>query len=126
MANSAIIPTGFDVKVHEDGEMIKLIFDDDQSHSSEVILGRSNIPLLISELQKFAPAPRTEMRPEDIALGKVLALRGVKVGPGQDGGVRLVLSIEMDENSGIDLPMNLTAQERDGLVSQLLAFVRKS
>lgn len=126
MKNNFLVPTGFEVARHEDGEMVKITFEDDQAHSSEIMLGKTNLPLLISELQKYAPAPRAEMKPGDISPGNVVAVRGVKVAPGQDGGVNLILSVELDRNRGIDLPMNLTAIERDGLVRQLMAFVQKS
>ncbi len=126
MGTDQIIPTGFEVSKHENGETIKLAFSDDKSHSYEVLLGRTNLPLLISELQKLAPSPRVQMRPEDISLGDELALRGVKVAQGHDGGVRLTLSVQMDEKHGIDLPINLTKSDRDGLVSQLMAFDQRS
>ena len=66
------------------------------------------------------------MRPEDISLGKQMTFRGAGVSPAPDGGILLTLHIELDESRAIDLPITLSAKDRDGLVSQMLAYQQRS
>jgi hypothetical protein len=125
MTNSFIVPSGFEVSTHEDGEAVRLNFQDDQANGSEIILAKSSLPLLISELQKKAPEPLASMPGQFLQPGGMFSLTGTGVAMGTDGGVVLTLHIQTQKDRGVTLPLVLSAKDRDGLVSQLMAFEKR-
>jgi hypothetical protein len=109
------------IQTHTDGQRVRLRFSRDSGGHRLVTIRRSNLPTLLSVLQReIPPGAVVPIDRASLQAGTNYRLEGYGVQKQPDGGAMLTFHIELlDQGRGVSLPLRLSAQEVTDILRRL-------
>ena len=115
------IPDEIEVFPNDDRKRVKLVFRRDSGESREVVLLKSWLPQLLTQLRPhIAPSSAVQIDKGSFQPGQDFALQGWECRTTPAGGARLVLYIDLpNQGRVVTVPMTLDRADVDQLRQQL-------
>jgi hypothetical protein len=104
-------------------DAIGLMFEIHDGDDIRVIMARNSLPAVLAEIQREVGGAGSvvPMRPEDLQLGRMIAVESTQVRPNPDGTVQLILFARLDDRGSNvrSLPLTLSPSQASGLAADL-------
>lgn len=118
------IATGFGVSSNPMlPDAVALNFELRDGEEIRVIIGRAGLPAVLSELQRAVGGAGSvvPMRPDELQLGRMIAVESTQVRPNADGTIQVILFARLDDvGSNVrSLPLTLSPSQASALADDL-------
>lgn len=113
--------TETDIALSADGAHVRLIFNDDNGKSREVILLRKWLPAFVAQMQRnIEPGQIVPIDKASLQIGRSFSLQGFQARRFPDGGATITLFVDLpDQGRVVTIPLEMTPKDVSTLLTML-------